>query len=206
MELYQRAMGDEAVQKALKYIDEYNQETGDDQHISIPIYPFEFTVNVYDCTINSLHIDLYHIWKDKRIDLLWKDKICATQYECDVINEYNSIGYKDLRDKILRAPNLNVITSESAEYYFWRLVKMVTKFIHQLISKEWHIDESYLNAIIGYYGSIAKSERKAKCRAFHTRCLYHGRGDCRNVDQIKTRFVVFRYIQFEGYLKSKWDY
>eukprot|EP01084_Bolivina_argentea_P263811 446653_1 len=202
MDTYRKVMGEESVQKALQYINEYNeQKLQNKQNILIPIHPFQSSLNFYDCTINCMHIDLYRIFKDKRIDLLWKQKIINTTYNHQLINKYNGIGFEDLNNKILRAANINVITAESAAYYFWRLLKMVTKFIDKLICQEWCIDEAYLNVISKHFDVLSKQNS-----IFHTKCLYNPRGGVGGIEDVKKRFVVFRYIKFEEYLKSEWEY
>ena len=192
----------------LSEISSYKQNHKNQECISIPIYPFEFSVDYYDFTINSMHIDLYQILLNHNnnrndIDYNWENKILYKQYNNHVINKSNLIGIQDINNKLLQCPSLNALNKHSANFYFWRLVKTAAKFIKSIEIEHkdtWHIDENYLMHTINLYddwfGYQWPSERDEFLKKLYTWNIKH-------IQDFRNRLLVLRYIKFEGELKGK---
>eukprot|EP01084_Bolivina_argentea_P086339 156054_1 len=214
LEQYRNTMGDTQVDNALAEIDKYYQivKKNNKKGILIPVYPFQTTLMFYDFTINCMHIDLHSILMNQNndIDFCWINKIIYKKYNNAIINSYNSIGFNDLKNRKLKAVNLNAITACSGLYYFWRAVKMIEKFIHQIVDKKckkrWSIDDKYLDKTIECYNLWFNKKfiNKKSYRVFITKC-FKGLHDSFNgyLRNLNDRLIVFRYIKFESFFIKK---
>eukprot|EP01084_Bolivina_argentea_P300097 517357_1 len=173
-------------------------------NISIPIHPTKMNMLFYDFTINELHISFdsvlrngEHISDGYFIDFNWERKVRKNNHDNKIINDANVIGVKDINAKILKAPCINVINECTANYYFWRLVKMAQKWITEIETGVWKIDETYLQRTIHHYPLWF--DCNFSTGSFTHKFINKFVGwNINHQQDIIDRLRVFRYIKFEN--------
>eukprot|EP01083_Nonionella_stella_P083515 230990_1 len=148
---YKAVYGQPNITKFLQIMDEYSQSIsrGDRNEISVPIYPIPFDVRYYDFTINAMHISFDSVLH-AGATANWRDLI-GIRHENKIINRYNRIGMEDVKNKVLKAPSLEVLTAASGQKYFERLRKMTHLFLHPIRMNIWKIDKQYLAKMSSLY-------------------------------------------------------
>ena len=215
--------------------------------IELPMYPFPLSLKSYDFTINMMHINFYSILNNdtninsnKYIDFNWINKVSKTisnpekiqdKYNKNLIgkmNEYNKIALEHLKSKRIHGASIKVIQPYNAHFYFWRFVKICSKFIDDLeiarsdsnsSNSHWTIDQKYFQNTIRLYKLWFLDDDLGSAGVLRTHFNYKfltwdlfppgfNSKDPKAIENYKEniyrkRFRVFKYIGFDKRLRHK---
>lgn len=163
----------------------------------------------HDFTIGCIYMTFLDILQDdydydaydgiQSIDFHWKYKIYSTAKKNGNIERISH-----LKNKLLVAPSLEIITKKSATFYFWRLVKIVAKFIIQIENNIWNIDEQLIEHTISLYPEwfttdfINNNYERGKWMV--SKFLSWGVKQDTRIKEYENRFKVFKMIKFDNLL------
>ena len=125
----------------------------------IPLYPYKFSMSVdfYDFTINSIHVNLKYCENSD----YWYKNLCSRNNNrwMDTLYNQNKLALAHLKCRKIAAVNRKCIRINNCFFHFWRLIKLCEKFVGSIdIVNEnttgkhrWKIDSSYIKMIEKFY-------------------------------------------------------
>ena len=136
------------------------------------------------------------------------------ELEMRLIADYNHLGIQHLESKILTMPCIDSLNATTANFYFWRFVKLCEKFIDKLQANIWYIDNEYLKRTIYFYNCwfLDENNEYTNLRILEQNFIrkllkWSVNMDSKTQENIYyKRFRVFHYIYFDDYFKYKLTY
>merc|ERR1712154_441314 len=111
----------------------------------------------------------------------------------------------DIKHKIIRQPDMNLLTMPHIyDDYFWRFIKILSKFHHYIYHNIWNVDENTLKYIKTAYKLKFESWTIQKMQKFVKRLLFWDLNvhhvNYRN--DLETRLMMLHKIGFDKHLND----